>query len=493
MFKIATLFKNIVFCLVTAANLVGVSAAGKPNVVIMLADDMGFGELSCLNPKRGKIKTPQLDRIAASGMIFTDAHSGSSVCTPTRYGLMTGRYAWRTRLQKGVLTGGKSLFKKDRLTIAKLLKKNGYHSAMIGKWHLGMLFDGEHQSGNVPIGTKVTHGPIDRGGFDEFHGFHHARQMNLWIDNNKVTKRVTPKQMLPLLTEAAVSYIETRKGKDEPFFLYVPWNAPHSPVVPTDDWKGKSGLNDHADFVMQTDDSFGKVYDALKTNGMLENTIVICSSDNGTSAPTSKKAQLEKMGHFPSGILRGSKADIWDGGHRVPFIVSWPGNVESGSKSDRLVCLTDIYATVAEILDDEIPPHEGVDSYSFLNTLKGEKTHGRASVIHHSVSGLFAIRQGNWKLLCCPGSGGWSDPKGRAALVKGKSFVQLYNMQDDLSEKVNLATSQPEKVKELRALLDKQIADGRSTPGERQENDAKVVVDKLNKDGSKKRKKKSKK
>ena len=229
-------------------------------------------------------------------MIFTDAHSGSSVCTPTRYGLMTGRYAWRTRLQSGVLTGGESLIAVGRLTLAQLLSEQGYHTAVIGKWHLGMLFDGKHVSGKVRVGSTVTHGPLDRGGFDEFHGFHHARQIRTWIDNDTVTQDLEPIEMLPKLTETAVRYINGRKGADQPFFLYIPWSSPHSPVVPSPAWKGKSGLNPHADFVMQTDDSFGKVVQALENNSLLENTLIICGSDNGTSAPTSKLAQLQAQG-----------------------------------------------------------------------------------------------------------------------------------------------------------------------------------------------------
>ena len=272
----------------------------KPNIVIILADDMGFGELQCLNPKRGKIKTPQLDSIAAGGMIFTDAHSGSSVCTPTRYGLMTGRYAWRTRLQHGVLTGGKSLVAKDRLTIADMLKEKGYYTAMFGKWHLGMLFDGKtNSSKNIPVGSKVTEGPIDAGGFDEFVGYHHARQMSLLIDDDKVAEKIEPIEMLPKLTAAAVDFINKRKGNKQPFFLYVPLSSPHAPVVPSAKWQGKSGLSAYADFVMQTDDSYGQVFKALRDNGMGDNTLIICSSDNGTSAPKANKTELEKMGHFP--------------------------------------------------------------------------------------------------------------------------------------------------------------------------------------------------
>jgi len=457
-------------------------AAEKPNIVVMMADDLGFGELACLNPQRGKIKTPQLDALAAGGMIFTDAHSGSSVCTPTRYGLLTGRYAWRTRLQQGVLTGGPSLIEKDRLTLPKLLKQHGYHTAAIGKWHLGILFDGREKSGDVPVGAHFTDGPLDAGGFDEFHGFHHARQMHVWIDNDRVTQHLAPIEMLPKLTQQAVSYIATQAEKKQPFFLYIPWNSPHSPVVPSKPWQGKSGLNRHADFVMQTDDCYGQVVDALKKHGLLENTLIVCSADNGTSAPTSNKEELERMGHYPSGSLRGSKADLWDGGHRVPFIVSWPGHVQPGSRTDRLVSLTDIFATVADILDVTYPDSEGVDSYSFHDTLLGKQRHERNDLIHHSVSGLFAIRRGNWKLLCGPGSGGWTAPTPQEAVKRKLPMVQLYDMQSDLGEQQNLAAQRPELVDELRALLKKQIADGRSTPGKKQRNDVDViVVDKLKK------------
>jgi len=458
-------------------------ARGVPNVVVMLADDLGFGELQCLNPKRGKIKTPNLDAIAASGMTFTDAHSGSSVCTPTRYGLMTGRYAWRTRLQSGVLTGGPSLIASKRLTLAKMLNSKGYHTAVIGKWHLGMLFDGEHVTGRVKVGSQMTQGPLDRGGFNEFHGFHHARQIRAWIDNDTVTRDLEPVEMLPTLTEAAVAYINSRKNTDQPFFLYVPWSSPHSPVVPSPAWKGKSGLNDHADFVMQTDDSFGRVVQALKDNGLLNDTLVICSSDNGTSAPTSNMKQLQARGHFPSGDLRGSKADIWDGGHRVPFLVAWPGVVQPGTRYDDLVCLTDVIRTVAEMVDVALPDDAAEDSVSFWPVLQGEPGVTRKSVVHHSVSGYFAIRDGDWKLSLCPDSGGWTAPKPTAAAWtrlrdQGEPLVQLNNMSADLGEQTNLAQRHPEQVQRLRRLLEQQVARGRSTPGEPQANDAKIVVEK---------------
>ena len=452
------------------------SAAVPPNIVVILADDMGFGELSCLNPDRGKIKTPQLDRIASQGMIFTDAHSGSSVCTPTRYGLLTGRYAWRTRLQSGVLTGGESLIAEDRVTLPKLLRSKGYHTAVIGKWHLGMLFGGKHVKGKVPVGTKVTHGPLDRGGFDEFHGFHHARQMSLWIDQDEVTSNLTPEEMLPKLTESAVRYIHERKKDGKPFFLYVPWNSPHSPVVPTKEWQGKSGLNAHADFVMQTDDSFGRVYQALEDTGLIENTLVICSSDNGTSPQTSGLKELLQAGHQPSGELRGLKADLWDGGHRVPFIVSWKGKVKPGSRTDALVCLTDVMATAADAVDIDLPETAAVDSESFLPVLLGESGQARESVVHHSISGKFSIRDGSWKLMFAPGSGGWAAPKDAQARKEGLPEWQLYRLDRDLGETENLVEKHPEQVEKMRELLKEQVQKGRSTPGAAQKNDVPVDI-----------------
>lgn len=456
--------------------------AESPNIIIMLSDDLGYGEHQHLNPERGKIPTPHLDAIARSGMTFTDAHSGSSVCTPTRYGLLTGRYAWRTTLQSGVLTGGESLIASDRTTLPKLLKEQGYDTAIIGKWHLGSLFDGKHVKGDVPVGTKVTQGPIERGGFDFFRGFHHARQMKLWIEDQEVTEHLDPIEMLPRLTKEAVHYIVSRKKDDPPFFLYLPWNSPHSPVVPSAEWQGKSGLNAHADFVMQTDDSHGQVMKALRESGLLEETLVIVTSDNGTSGPTAHIGRLQKRGHFPSGPFRGSKADIWDGGHRVPFLVSWPKTIASGSQCEDLICLTDCFATICDLSKQTFEGDEGEDSISFYPQLLGKKPKSpREAVVHHSVEGHFAIRDSRWKLILCPGSGGWSSPMVSAALKEGLPTEQLYNMSNDKEERHNLAQDNPEKVKELRQTLQHLIDRGRSTEGPKVSNDAKIVLEKWKK------------
>ena len=449
----------------------------RPNIVLFLADDMGCGEVQCLNRQRGKIATPNLDAMARNGMVFTDAHSGSSVCTPTRYGLLTGRYAWRSRLQKGVVTGGKSLIGKNQLTIAKMLRTSGYHTAMYGKWHLGMLFDNKvNPRKKVAIGSRVSHGPLDRGGFDKFSGFHHSRQMDIWIDDDTVSEHIRPAEVLPRLTREAVNYIKSRNDHPEPFFLYVPWNSPHSPVVPSSEWQGKSGLNQHADFVMQTDHSIGQVIKALKEYGFEKNTLVIFSSDNGTSAGTAKMDQLQSLGHYPSGVFRGAKSDAWDGGHRVPFIVQWPRVVKSGTTCNDLICLTDIMATVADITKDDSSKSKLPDSISFLRLLRQQDGERRVDVIHHSVNGRFAIRRGRWKLILCAGSGGWSQPKDANAQANGRPKWQLYDMQDDAEESRNLYESQPEKARELLALLKSQIANGRSTPGSPLNNDTEIKL-----------------
>lgn len=476
-------YQKIILALILCLSLFQ-ARAERPNIVIMLADDMGFGDVQTLNPKYGKIKTPQLDRVAQEGLTFLDAHSGSSVCTPTRYGLLTGRYAWRTPLQFGVVSGGESIIKKDELTLAKMLKKQGYHTAMFGKWHLGMMFNGEHKGkiNTVEAGEKVSEGPLDKGGFDRFAGFHHAAQMDIWIEDDKVTKKIEAIDMLPELTKSAVSYINSRQGKDAPFFLYVPWNSPHKPVVPSAEWQGKSGINPHADFVMQTDDSYGQVIQALKDNGFWENTLVVCTADNGTSYFASQQNILRKAGHQSSAHFRGFKSDLYEGGHRVPFLVSWPKQVKAKTTTSDLVCLTDLMATIAEMTDYQLSEEDGVDSISFLATLKGQKNK-RKNVVHHSFSGHFAIRKGKWKLLFSNGSAGWTQPwqnnKKSLQAQKNSDKFQLYDISKDEAEQNNLADKYPEIVRELSELMDQQIKNGRSTAGSKQKNDIdKIIVEK---------------
>lgn len=452
-----------------------------PNIVYILADDMGYGEVQALNPERNKVPTPHLDRLTKEGMHFTDAHSGSAVCTPTRYGILTGRYAWRTRLKSSVIsTYAEPLIAADRLTVPTLLGKHGYHSACIGKWHLGFtLEDGAKPvKGNMmgaPVGAITKDGPISRG-FDEYFGFHHARMMKSVFENDRCTEIVQPIDMLGRLAKRSREYISEQAKTKQPFFLYLPLSSPHTPIVPSAAWQGKSGISAHADLVMETDWVVGEVMDALEKAGATKNTIVIFTADNGTSEKPSEANRVEKLGHFASANFRGYKSDIWDGGHRVPFIVRWPAHVEAGSISQHPTCLSDLMATCAELVGTTLPDNSGEDSLSILPVLKGEpdKAPKHQAIIHHSISGKFAVRKGPWKLVLCPGSGGWTSPTDKAAKEKNMPAIQLYNMTDDPGEMKNLQEEHPAIVKDLSDTLKQFIENGRSTPGEPQENDSPV-------------------
>ncbi len=455
----------------------------KPNILYILADDLGYGDVQALNPQRGKIKTPHLDKLAGQGMVFTDAHSGSSVCTPTRYGLITGRYAWRTTLQKGVLGGdSKPLIAPDRLTAPAFLKQHGYFTAAVGKWHLGM---------NLPPAEKlaapITDGPTARG-FDYFFGISASLDMPpfAFIENDRYTEAPTAQKtwvrkgpaapgfeavdVLPALTRKTIEIIGQRAADAQagkPFFIYLPLASPHTPIVPTPEWQGKSGLGAYGDFVMQTDAAVGEILAALDKAGLADNTLVIFTSDNGCS-PAAGTPKLEAQGHFASAESRGYKADIWEGGHRVAFLVRWPARVKAGTRSDRVICHTDFLATCAEILAAKLPDTAGEDSVSLLPTLLGaESPAPREPVVHHSISGKFAIRQGPWKLELCAGSGGWS--KGG-----GPESPQLYDLVADPGETKNLATAKTDVVSDLTARLEKIVTEGRSTPGPKQANDVPV-------------------
>lgn len=461
------------------ARAEGVGVGDKPNIVYILADDQGWGDARCYNVE-SPIPTPGIDRIAREGMRFTDAHSASAVCTPTRYGLLTGRYAWRTRLQKGVLVGDQDpLIAEDTTTVGELLQRQGYRTACIGKWHLGFRYDlpegtkvkqskalGGVQA--VPVGTKIIGGPTARG-FDTFWGFHHAREMATWMVDDEVIENIHVQQMLPRITSGAVDYIQARGDhNDGPFFLYLPLSAPHTPIVPDDAWQGRSKINAYADFVMQVDDTVAQVLKALDDAKLSENTIVIFTADNGCS-PAAKIDALRAKGHDPMAGLRGHKADIWEGGHRVPFIVRWPGVVEAGAVTDEAICLNSLMATCADLLGVELAEDEGVDSFSILPVLRGEKitepTH--PAMVHHSISGKFALRIGDWKYIHAKNSGGWS---------KGGDDkpTQLYNVREDLGEQANRVDEESKRAEAMRRAMMDVIERGRSTPGPAQANDVPV-------------------
>lgn len=497
----------ILVALLLAASARGAASAAapfKPNIVYILADDLGYGDVQCLNPKRGKIATPRMDRLAAQGTAFTDAHSGSSVCSPTRYGLLTGRYAWRTRLQQGVLNGlSKPLIAEGRLTVGKLLQSQGYHTACVGKWHLGMDWPGGATDNPNAAGTTIDYsqpvrnGPVARG-FDFFYGITASLDMPpfIWIENDRTVGSATARKtflragpaapdfeavdVLPGLVDKARHYLQERAAAPapaRPFFLYLPLTSPHTPIVPGKDWAGKSGLNPYADFVMQTDWAVGQILDALDQHGLSSNTLVVFTSDNGCSPVKDVGVpELERLGHFPSAQFRGYKSDIWDGGHRVPFIVRWPGVTPPGRLCDQLICLTDFFATCADILGAKLPDSAAEDSVSILSLLKGASQPVRDSAAHHSIQGLFAIREGSWKLDLCPGSGGWTAPGDAAALKQGLPAVQLYDLSSDPGETRNAAAEHPDVVERLAAKLQKIVRDGRSTPGAAQSNDVRVNV-----------------
>ena len=494
-------------------------AAPKPNIIYILCDDLGYGDVKCLNPE-GKIATPHMDRLAKSGMIFTDAHSGSSVCTPTRYGLMTGRYAWRTRLHSGVLGGiSPPLIAPDRKTVAGFLKEEGYHTACIGKWHLGMdwarpenkpvndrSIESREQVWNVDYAQPIKNGP-NSVGFDYYFGISASLDMvpYTFIENDRVTVLPTEDRefllyegregkmcrkgptapgfhtshVLPKLTEKVVSHIgehaaDAKNGK--PFFIYLPLNSPHTPIAPAKEWVGKSGISLYADFVMQTDATIGAVLDAVEKNGISENTWIVMTTDNGCS-PSADYPELLGKGHNPSAKLRGHKADVFEGGHRVAFLTRWPAVIKPGGTSAQTICLTDLFATVADIVEKKLPDTVAEDSVSFLPAMKGEdKSPLREAVVHHSINGSFCIRQGKWKLELCAGSGGWSDPRPGSPGEAGLPDVQLYDLEADLGETKNLQAEQPEVVAKLTNLLKKYIADGRSTPGAPQANDEEVPL-----------------
>jgi len=456
----------------------------QPNIVFVFCDDLGYGDVQCLNPENGKIPTPSADKLAGQGLIFTDAHSGSSVCTPTRYGLMTGRYSWRTRLQSGVVQGfAPNLIAEDRPTVASFLKDQGYDTAIIGKWHMDFQYT-DPESGKIlkkknyregaPVGSTIPDGPLTRG-FDYFHGFHHAGHMEVVIEDDTVIEHDDVINMLPRLTGKAVEYIDQRAqvAPDQPFFLYVPLGSPHTPIVPTPEWRGKSGLGDYGDFVMQTDAALGAVMDALDRNGMADNTLVIFSSDNGCSKAADIDA-LREQGHWVSAHYRGAKADLWDGGHRIPFIARWPGKIAPGSSSDQLICLTDFFATVADILNQDIPEGSCEDSVSFLPVFFDEPiVTERKGIIHHSISGHFGYRENQWKLLLARGSGGWTAPREKEA--KDAPEAQLYDMDADPSETETLYQTKPDKADQLLQQLEAYVQSGRSTPGADSQNDIDTI------------------
>lgn len=470
--------------------------SSRPNIIFIMADDMGYGDVGCYNPD-SKIPTPNMDQLAAEGMRFTDAHSASSVCTPSRYSVLTGRYCWRTRLKRGV-NGGFSLPLIDpaRTTVASLLKDHGYTTAAVGKWHVGLEwqpqegkdFDPESwtDEGAVDYTKPIIGGPLDLG-FDYFFGIAGSLDMPpyCFIENdhtvgipNVEKSPYNPQQIKgymapgwrdedcdPTFIKKATGFIERSVAEDpeRPFFLYLTPAAPHRPCMPPDFAKGKSQAGPRGDMVWVVDWMVGQVMDTLEQLGCADDTLIIVTSDNG-ARPFDVDGLMH--GHKSCGDLRGYKGDIWDGGHREPFLVRWPGIIEPGSISNETVCLADFIATVADIVDGDLAPHTGEDSYSLLPLLHGgdEASNERGAVVHHSMTGMFSIRQGRWKLIMGLGSGGFSEPReGYSAFDDGPKG-QLYDMIDDWREQHNLWNERPDIVEQLSQVLTGFRENGRSTP-----------------------------
>lgn len=483
----------------------------RPNIIYILADDLGIGDLSIYN-ENSKISTPNLDKMGKEGMKFTDAHTSSSVCTPTRYGILTGRYNWRTPLKEFVTWGNSPvLIKKNRLTVAQLLKDNGYKTANIGKWHLGLNWamknnspEFEHFSHrkdrlnfkNIDYSKPLKSGALNLG-FD--YSFMIAASLNMppfvYLENDKTTmipagislqtKKQSPyatwirgeiaddfkhEEVLPNVVNKSISFIKENANKEEAFFMYIPLPSPHNPVLPIAPWKGKSKISPYADFVIMIDDLMGTIFETLKKQGIEENTMVVFVSDNGY-ATTNDLKTLKKKKHSPSYIYSGYKGSYLEGGHRVPFLVKWPEKIKPNSVSNATICTTDFIATCAELLNYDLKDNEAEDSFSMLPLLTNKGNYQRDATIHHDKYGVFAIRKGDWKLIVSPNSGIMASGKTK----KHKDVFSeeiLYNLKTDVKERNNVANQFPEKVKELKEMLIKQIKEGRSTPGKIQQNDA---------------------
>jgi len=468
-------------------------AAAKPNIVFVLADDLGYGDVQVLNA-RSRVPTPNLNRLARQGMTFTDAHSPSAVCTPTRYGALTGRYCWRSRLKRGVLNGySVPLLEPGRLTVAGILRANGYHTSVVGKWHLGLGFQ-KGADGQIDYAKPVTDGPNEHG-FDD--SFIIPASLDfppyVYIENGRVIElpsidqpavkfpgflRRGPRQpglvmddCLDDLTRRAAAVIRERARKEPPFFLYFPLTAPHKPVQPHPRFIGKSGLGLYGDFVMQVDWTVGQVMESIDSAGIGKNTLLIFTSDNGSFmrrlGPEEKEDHVSdatiqaynETHHTANGELRGTKADVWEAGHRVPFFARWPGVIAAGSTCDKPTAHVDLFATCAEIAGAKLPDDAAEDSFSWLPLFRGgDWAKPRAPVINHSAAGMFALRSGKWKLVAGDGSGGREAPKGKPFQ---KPFM-LFDLQADVGEQNDLAKAKPKLVERLTARLEEIRRNGRS-------------------------------
>ncbi|MBD3675048.1 MAG: arylsulfatase [Planctomycetaceae bacterium] len=520
-------FSRLLAFVLVLAGSVGLEAAEKPNVVFILADDLGIGDVECFGGEKCQIPTPNFDRIAREGVKFTDAHPDVSHCVPTRMALMTGRHPWRYAAPKengpwGYLT---PRFSTDTFTLGNLMKNAGYRTGYIGKWHLGTIMpttDGKVQGPeNVDFTKPLVVSPNDYG-FDQTFILPGSLDMfpYVFIKNGVFQGSVTAQKgwsafnrigpaaedfvdtkVIGTFTTEAEKFITAPQDESQPFFLFLALTSPHTPVSPSRNFEGQSGLGLYGDFVYETDHCVGRVLDALEAAGLSENTMVIATSDHGAAAYAGniRKAtpfqfrELEQLGHYSGGGYRGFKFSIYEGGLRIPFVARWPKVIPAGRECDELIGLVDLMATLSQITGEEIPDGAGPDSISFLPLLDNPQAEGnREEMILQSTHG-FAVRQENWKLTLCPGSGSagrfgnrprtqdaWKsavESAGRVTdpreLLKAP-YVQLFNLSDDPSESKNLAAEHPEKVREMFAIFETAIKRGRVTPGPNLENDRRV-------------------
>ena len=473
-------------------------APADPNIVVILTDDLGYGDVGAYNAA-SKIPTPNLDRLATEGIRFTDAHTPDGVCTPTRYGLLTGRYAWRTRLKRGVLNGSSPpLIARERLTLADMLRQQGYETGMVGKWHLGrrwhLLDDsGEQTVANIDWSKPVLDGPSQHG---FTYSFGRAEPAWTFIENGRVLARPTLafdlthlpvylmggnnnrgtkapgfefERMLPRFTEEAVGFIARASQNGTPWFLYFTPLAPHRPVVPNKDFRNRSAAGLYGDFVAEVDWAVGEVLAAIDRSGQVGNTLVVVTSDNGPESDAYRR--ILEYRHASMGTLRGLKRDLWEGGHRVPFLARWPGKIRAGSVEDEVLCLTDVMATVAAITGFQLPGDAAEDSYDMSDVLFGaaKESPVREATVHHGSRGWFGLRQGDWVLIDHPtgdnNGGANREPewfRQQRLAMRHDQDVELYNLREDPAQTTNLAASAPERVRSMQRLLERYKRDGRS-------------------------------
>lgn len=505
---------SVALFLSLTSGLVAIGAeSSHPNILLILADDLGYGDVSCYNSE-SKVPTPHLDRLAAEGMRFTDAHSPATVCTPTRYSLMTGQMAFRVRNGGTVFTGigGPSLIAPERLTLPEMLAANGYRTACVGKWHIGMTFydsNGRAVTGNgveavrkVDFSRRIEGGPLDHG-FEHFFGTACCPTTDwlyAFIDGDRIPVPPTglvdktklpqhpyandcrPGLIAPDFPMEEVDLVFLRKSRefleehrrshpDRPFFLFHSTQAVHLPSFPAPTFQGKSGAGPHGDFILELDHVVGELMSDIESLDFGRETLILFTSDNGPET-TSVIHMRGDHNHDGARPWRGMKRDSWEGGHRVPLIVRWPGRVEPGSISDQTVCLTDVMATLAAINGFALPRDAAEDSFNLLPVLEGKST---APVRPYLLTQAFAgaktlsIRKGDWKYLDHQGSGGNrydSDGLRPFALSEThpKAPGQLYDLANDPGETTNLFSEKPELVKELRDLLEQSKTSGRSRP-----------------------------